>query len=133
MKAIILSLAILASACNIHASQQEPTKAELLATVRHIGAIAQQQQKDLDSEKAQHAITQKSLSDAQTVEIPALKKAISDQATELAASQAKVIAVEASRHKYVKFMWYSIGLNVLAGLWIFKKPIMMALGGLGGI
>lgn len=116
-----------------HSSQAEPTKAELLSTVKHIAQLAKDQQIQLDGAKTALEASTKALSDAQTVEIPALKKAISDQATALAAARARVIAVEASRHKYVKFMWYSIGLNVLCLVWIFKKPIFAALGGLGGI
>jgi hypothetical protein len=125
MKRVCTAIALILTGYGpILASEQEPTKAELLSTVRHIAAIAKQQQADLDSANA-------ALSDAQTVEIPKLQKEISDQAKELAQTKVKLKSTEESRHKYVKFMWYSIALNVAAGLWIFKRPLLMMAGGIG--
>jgi hypothetical protein len=46
------------------ASEQGPTRDQLLQTVRHIQSLAHDIQNDLDQEKAQHAITQKALDDA---------------------------------------------------------------------
>jgi hypothetical protein len=47
--------------------------------------------------------------------------------------QAEIKATQESRHKYVLLCWKLGAALALAAAWIFRKPLMMALGGLGGI
>ena len=45
-------------------------------------------------------------------------------------SSAQLTSLAASRHRWVKYFWYSTGLLALAGVWIFRKPLLMLASGL---
>jgi septal ring factor EnvC (AmiA/AmiB activator) len=44
---------------------------------------------------------------------------------------AEKVQLAESRHGWVKRFWIASGLLLLAGLWIFKKPLLMMAGGMG--
>jgi hypothetical protein len=44
---------------------------------------------------------------------------------------AQIVGLQESRHGWVKRFWMASGLLLLAGLWIFKKPILAMVGGMG--
>ena len=42
---------------------------------------------------------------------------------------AQITSLQQSRHGWVKRFWIAAGLLAAAGIWIFRKPLMMAAGG----
>jgi hypothetical protein len=114
LRFLIISLALTGLAS---ASQENPTRDELLQTVKHIQSLAHDLQNDLDQEKAQHAITQNALDDA------------NDRATELSKHDATVTAQLNTAEKSLWWYrlhwwgaWIALGTGVLAcGILAFLK------------
>ena len=74
--------------CSISsASPENPTRAELRATVQHIQSLAREIQTDLDNEKAAHAEATK-----QTVVLQAQVDAVTRQANKAIEDHAKILA-----------------------------------------
>lgn len=43
----------------------------------------------------------------------------------------QITSLKASRHRWVKYFMYSSGLLALAGVWIFRKPLLLLASGFG--
>jgi len=43
---------------------------------------------------------------------------------------AQITSLKVSRHRWVTYFWYSTGLLALAGVWIFRKPLLMLAAGI---
>jgi hypothetical protein len=87
MKFFVIFVSFVVGAASALASPENPTRAELRATVRHIQSIAREIQTDLDNEKAAHAeaINQTQVLQSQVNAITArANKAIADRAKILA-------------------------------------------------
>jgi chromosome segregation ATPase len=42
--------------------------------------------------------------------------------------QSQIEPLKESRHRWVKYFWYSAALSIAAVAWIFKKPLMLLTG-----
>ena len=112
MKSFIVALFL---PVTLLASQSQPTKEELLATVKHIEALAKETQAELDQEKQAHAQTQASLDAAQKandetkLQFQAYQKTAE---TEIAKGNAAILSLSHVVKKLHTAKW------LMSGLWI---------------
>lgn len=99
----------------VSASQDNPTRAELLQTVRHISALARETQAELDAEKAAHTNTETALASALKANQDTRSQFDSYQAaceTEIQKGNKAITALAALVKKH------HLDLIILCGLWV---------------
>jgi hypothetical protein len=97
MRAVIIGV-IVGLVLMVTSYGQTPTRADLLKTVQHIQALAKEQQKALDEEKAQHNIVTNALASAVT-SIARLQEEVQAQTDKLNSTQDKL-------DKTAKTLWW---------------------------
>lgn len=99
----------------VSASPDNPTRAELLQTVKHIAALAKETQAELDAEKAAHANTEHSLASALQANQDTRSQFDSYRAAcenEIQKGNKAVVALAALVKKH------HLDLIILCGLWV---------------
>lgn len=44
-------------------------------------------------------------------------------------SNAQIVDLQVSRHRYIKLLWGAVLLVIIEGVWIFRRPLLMIAGG----
>lgn len=132
--AVFAYLAFFGCIFNAVASQDEPTKAELLATVKHIETLAVTAQQDLAAEKQAHAQTQAALVAAQQATTDTQNQFNTYQKaaeTEIAKGNAAIAQLNSVIKKLHRAKWILCGIWVLlCGIIITKIPLPLKQYGL---
>ena len=110
-----------------HGSQSQPTREELLQTVKHIQALAIETQQELDAEKQAHSQTQTALTAAQQATADTQNQFATYQKaaeTEIAKGNAAIAQLNSVIKKLHRAKWILCGIWVLCvGLAVAKAPL----------
>lgn len=112
---------------NAIASPENPTRAELLQTVKHIQSLAVETQQELDAEKQAHSQTQAALTAAQQATADAQNQFATYQKaaeTEIQKGNAAIAQLNSVVKKLHRAKWILCGIWILAvGLAVAKAPL----------